>query len=176
MAMTRRAPSRPGTSPPNWRNERASPCVSWTSGTRLPPLCAPFARWGGPRGAGRETSMPSPPPYCYNMRSRFHVRRRASISLAVAALAVAAGCGGSSGGASVRVSIPAGANFGNAVDSLSRAGVISAPRLFRLYASARGRDRELKAGTYVFQRDASWNDVLDALTRGKGLVHTITIP
>jgi UPF0755 protein len=74
------------------------------------------------------------------------------------------------------VTIPPGSTFGAAVDSLARAQIISSPRLFRFYASSRGRDRALKAGTYVFQRGASWNDVLDALTRGKGLVHTVTIP
>ena len=94
----------------------------------------------------------------------------------VATLVAVTGCGGSSGGASTRVTIPPGSSFATAVDSLARANVVSSPRLFRFYASARHRDRELKAGTYVFQRGASWNDVLDALTRGKGLVHTITIP
>lgn len=93
-----------------------------------------------------------------------------------ATLVAVMGCGGSSGGASTRVTIPPGSSFATAVDSLARANVVSSPRLFRFYASARHRDRELKAGTYVFQRGASWNDVLDALTRGKGLVHTITIP
>jgi UPF0755 protein len=92
------------------------------------------------------------------------------------AFAVVAGCGSSSGRGSVRVSIPSGSNFSTAVDSLAHAGVVSSPRFFRLYASTRGRDRELKAGTYVFRRGASWNEVIDALTRGKGLVHTVTIP
>jgi UPF0755 protein len=85
-------------------------------------------------------------------------------------------CGGSPGTGTVRVTIPPGSNFGAAVDSLARAHVVSSPRLFRFYASSRGRDRDLKAGTYVFQRGASWNEVLDALTRGKGLVHTVTVP
>jgi UPF0755 protein len=53
---------------------------------------------------------------------------------------------------------------------------VASPRLFRLYASARRRDRDLKAGTYALDRSASWSAVLDALTRGKGLVHTVTIP
>ena len=35
---------------------------------------------------------------------------------------------------------------------------------------------DLKAGTYALERGASWSTVLDALTRGKGLVHTVTIP
>lgn len=108
------------------------------------------------------------------------VRRRAASSRAFVAAAaltsvLVAGCG-SSNTRSVRVMVPAGSSFSAAVDSLERAGVITSPRLFRFYASARGRDRELKAGTYLFEPGSSWNDVLDALTRGKGLVHTVTIP
>jgi peptidoglycan lytic transglycosylase G len=110
------------------------------------------------------------------MRSRFHVRRRLVGGVCTAALIVSGACSGSSRGGSIRVTIPAGSSFGSAIDSLAHAGVISAPRIFRLYASARGRDRDLKAGTYVFRDGSSWNAVLDALTRGKGLVHTVTIP
>lgn len=109
------------------------------------------------------------------MRCRFLVRHRIARRTSAAFLAIAAACG-SPGTGSVRVTIPTGSTFGTAVDSLARAGVISSPRFFSFYASAKHRDRSLKAGTYVFQRGASWNDVLDALTRGKGLVHTVTIP
>jgi UPF0755 protein len=104
------------------------------------------------------------------MRSRSHVRR-----LSIAALALAAACSGSNT-RTARVMIPAGSSFGTAVDSLARAGVVSSPWAFKLYESARRRDRALKAGTYAFAPGSSWNQVLDALTRGKGLVHTVTIP
>jgi UPF0755 protein len=109
------------------------------------------------------------------MHSRFHVRRRAAAALGIAGLSIAAACS-SSNERTVRVSIPPGSSFGAAIDSLDRAGVISSPKLFGLYASARGRDRDLKAGTYAFEPGTSWNGVLDALTRGKGLVNTVTIP
>ena len=96
---------------------------------------------------------------------------------AMAAILVVTGTGcGSSNDGTVRVTIPSGSSFSAAVDSLARARIIASPRLFRLYASARHRDRDLKAGTYVLDRGASWSTVLDALTRGKGLVHTVTIP
>ena len=108
------------------------------------------------------------------MRSRFLVRHGRAVA-AAAALVGSTGCGSSNGG-TVRVTIPTGSSFTTAVDSLSHAGVISSPRLFSFYASVRKRDRALKAGTYAFERGASWNTVLDALTRGKGLVHTVTIP
>jgi UPF0755 protein len=103
------------------------------------------------------------------------VRRLRRTGATLAAVAAITACG-SSNSRSVRVTVPPGSSFGAAVDSLDRAGVIGSPRLFRFYASARGRDRDLKAGTYVFEPGSSWNDVLDALTRGKGLVHTVTIP
>ena len=119
--------------------------------------------------------MPLPLPCSCSMHSRSRVRRRAAAALALAALSITAACS-SSNERTVRVSIPPGSSFGAAIDSLERAGVISWPKLFGLYASARGRDRDLKAGTYAFEPGTSWNGVLDALTRGKGLVHTVTIP
>ncbi len=108
------------------------------------------------------------------MRSRFLVRHCIP-AVAAVVVATSAGCGSSNDG-TVRVTIPSGSSFSAAVDSLARARIIASPRLFRLYASARHRDRDLKAGTYELDRGASWSTVLDALTRGKGLVHTVTIP
>jgi UPF0755 protein len=63
-----------------------------------------------------------------------------------------------------------------AAESLSHAHVISFARGFRVYASLRGNDRGIRAGTYLFHRNASWSFVLDALRAGKGLVHIVTIP
>lgn len=96
---------------------------------------------------------------------------RGSLLLA-AALAVAA-CGGSG---TTRVVIPPGATFRVAADSLHRAGVIGSTRLFRLYASLRGHDRRIRAGTYVMSRGMSWPAVVSALTQGTGLIRTVTIP
>ena len=53
---------------------------------------------------------------------------------------------------------------------------MGSPRLFRLYAKLTRRDRALKPGTYLLRPGTSWNALLDALTQGKGLVHTLTIP
>jgi UPF0755 protein len=63
-----------------------------------------------------------------------------------------------------------------AADSLERTGVIRNATVFRLYGLLRGRDRSIRAGTYLFKRGTSWNDVLDDLHGGKGLEHSITIP
>jgi len=93
-----------------------------------------------------------------------------------AAAAVVAACGGNPSGTPQRVIIPPGSTLRAAADSLAHAGVITAPRLFRLYASIERRDRALQPGTYLLQRHLSWGAAIDALTRGTGLVHTITIP
>jgi UPF0755 protein len=87
----------------------------------------------------------------------------------------AAACGSGSGPA-VRVTIPSGANMRVASDSLAKAGVIHYARLFRVYASLRHRDRQIRSGTYMLHRDAGWAFMLDALRAGKGLVHIVTIP
>ena len=90
--------------------------------------------------------------------------------------ATVAACGGEPHGVPQHVVIPMGSTFRAAVDSLARADVIEWPRAFRVYASMKHRDRELKAGTYLLQRGITWTEALDALTRGKGLVHSVTIP
>ena len=89
--------------------------------------------------------------------------------------ALAAACG-SGTGAPVRVTIPPRATMRIASDSLSKAGVIHFPRLFRVYASIRRSDRGIKSGTYALHKDAGWGFVLDALRGGKGIVHVVTIP
>jgi UPF0755 protein len=78
--------------------------------------------------------------------------------------------------APVRITVPNGASFRAAADSLAHAGVISWPTLFRLYARLQGRDRRIQAGTYLLRRDLSWNDALGALHDGKGLISKVTIP
>jgi peptidoglycan lytic transglycosylase G len=84
---------------------------------------------------------------------------------------------GTPGGAGVRVTVPPGAGFHVAADSLAAKGIVYFPRFFRAYAGLLGRDRELKAGTYMLRRGMSWPDLVRALTRGEGIiVHTITIP
>jgi UPF0755 protein len=95
--------------------------------------------------------------------------------LSVLFAVIAAGCGRGSG-KPVRVTIPVGATFGAAADSLAHAGVIGSPRLFRVYAFMRRDDRDIKAGTYVLRRNSGYAATLDAIRGGKGLVHAVTIP
>jgi UPF0755 protein len=98
---------------------------------------------------------------------------RPALMLALAAFA--AGCRGSGSG-EARVIVPRGASLRVAADSLARAGVVQNATLFRLYATLRHHDRSIQAGTYVFERGVSWDEVLADLMGGKGLVRSITIP
>ena len=98
-------------------------------------------------------------------------------ALALGALVViVAACGGEEEGPSRRVVIPQGASLRAAIDSLSHAGFVGYPRIFRLYAVVTGRDRTVRAGTYLLRPGADWNSLLTALTEGLGLVRGLTIP
>jgi UPF0755 protein len=79
-------------------------------------------------------------------------------------------------GAAMRVIVPKGSSFARATDSLRKAGLVSAPLLFRVYARIRGDDRNIKPGTYLIKRGTPWPDIISALNGGHGLVNTITIP
>jgi len=84
-------------------------------------------------------------------------------------------CGGPSQGPKVTVTIPRGATFGQAVDSLVARGVIDHPGWFRLYARARGLPGELKSGVYRFTVDDSWGDVVTTLKAGRGAEVRFTV-
>ena len=98
--------------------------------------------------------------------------------LALTALGIVAiGCGGSGkSSGTARATIPQRASLRAASESLSRAGLIRSPTLFRMYAKLRGGDRQIRAGTYELHKDMGYGAMLDALTAGRGLVRTVTIP
>jgi UPF0755 protein len=108
------------------------------------------------------------------LRSTDALRRARTLLLAASAAALGA-CGAGSG-PSVRVTIPPGASMRVAADSLARAGVIDFPRFFRVYASVRGGDRAIRAGTYSLHKDAGWGYVLGELRSGHAIIHVVTIP
>src|SRR5512139_4332929 len=93
--------------------------------------------------------------------------------LVTVVLASALACGGEG---TARVTVPSGATMRSAADSLEAAGVIGSARAFSLYARLTGRDRSIKAGTYLLDRRTSWNGIIDALMAGRGVVFTVTIP
>jgi UPF0755 protein len=90
------------------------------------------------------------------------------------ALAAASAC--TDDGASVRLTIRKGSPFREAAESLAVHGVVKSSRLFSFYAKVRGRDKALRYGTYVLRGGMSWNQLLDALKNGRGIVHQVTIP
>jgi UPF0755 protein len=104
---------------------------------------------------------------------RADVRRALGGCVLLAALAA---CGGTTRGGTAHVTIPVGASFRVAADSLHSAGFVEFPRLFRAYAKLTGHDRDIKAGTYVLKRGLGWGALVDALYRGEGLERRVTIP
>ena len=126
--------------------------------------------------------MRSPLLFSYNMRFSFphnpNFRRVAGRLATIAGVSLAAtlaACGPGTG-APARVTIPPRASMRVAAESLSKAGIIKFPRLFRVYASVRGGDRTIRAGTYALHKDAGWGFVLGELRSGRAIIHVVTIP
>ncbi len=90
--------------------------------------------------------------------------------------ALASACNSSPRGVPIRVIVPQGSSFAATTDSLSHAGLVGAPLLFKLYARMKKEDRNIKPGTYLLKRGTPWPDIVNALNGGRGLVNTITIP
>src|SRR3954467_7505174 len=111
--------------------------------------------------------------FCYNMHSMRRLEMRTAL---VAVCVFVAACAGQPHGAPVRVIVPRGATFGQAADSLARTGVVGSRKLFALYGRIVGGDRNIKPGTYLLKHGTPWNDIIDALNGGHGLVNTVTIP
>jgi len=101
--------------------------------------------------------------------------RRISSRLLIAGIAALTACG-TPHGAPRRVIVPRGATFKEATDSLSHAGLVAWPKMFRAYARFTSGDREIKPGTYLLKKGTPWKDIISALNGGRGLVNTITIP
>ena len=103
--------------------------------------------------------------------------RASAARLAIlAAVALCAACGDSVDRAPRRVVIPSGVSMRAAADSMASADVVRFPAFFRLYARWIKRDRAIKAGTYMVAPGASWNAIMEDLVRGRGIVHTVTVP
>ena len=100
---------------------------------------------------------------------------RARCLVALGALLSVTACGPPAG-PEVRLTIRKGSTFREAAESLSAHGVVRSARAFSLYGKVRGHDRSLRYGTYVLRRDMSWEQTLEALRAGRGIVHTITVP
>lgn len=62
------------------------------------------------------------------------------------------------------------------IDQLAAAGVIDQPTLVKASLWLDGRWRQVKAGEYLFKREASLRDVMDTIVSGRQLLHSVTIP
>lgn len=101
--------------------------------------------------------------------------RRFALALAVATGVIVAACSSTSG-PGVQLTIRKGSPFREAAESLSAHGLVRSTRMFSIYAKLRRRDRSLRWGTYVLRPGMSWEQLLDALRNGRGVVHDVTIP
>src|SRR5436309_1964333 len=129
--------------------------------------------WRSIGASGASGSRSAIPP----ARRSLMQRRRSRVwsALVIGLVLVAAACRTSST-RNVRVVVPRGANLRVAAESLQKAHVIRNATVFRFYAMLRGRDRSIRAGTYMLAPRMSWGEVLDALHGGKGIEVSITIP
>jgi UPF0755 protein len=59
---------------------------------------------------------------------------------------------------------------------LEREGVIDSPMLMNVSLWLEGNRGNVKAGEYLFKREASMRDVIDLLVSGRQLLHSITVP
>jgi UPF0755 protein len=75
----------------------------------------------------------------------------------------------------VAVTIPRGATFESAMDSLMTRGIVTQPSLFRVYARLRGVPGALKSGTYEFRPHERWGVLATALRTGRGAEIRFTV-
>ena len=74
------------------------------------------------------------------------------------------------------VTIPRGATFDVAMDSLNARGVVTSPFWFGVWARAHGLRSSLKSGSYAFHQDETWRVIADALSTGRGALVRWTVP
>ena len=75
----------------------------------------------------------------------------------------------------VMITIPRGATYYQALDSLEAHGIIKKRDWFSLYARVRGLPSNLKSGVYLFDSDESWSSVVTTLKRGRGMEVRFTV-
>lgn len=81
------------------------------------------------------------------------------------------------GGSVVKeVQIPAQIGDEEVSTILFQEGLIKSPYVFRLYAFFTGKDKKIKAGTYLLNSDLSTPEILDILIQGKVLSYKVTVP
>jgi UPF0755 protein len=75
----------------------------------------------------------------------------------------------------IMVTIPRGATYLQALDSLESKGIVKNRDWFSLYARIRGLPSNLKSGVYLFEPDESWSNVVTTLKKGRGMEARFTV-
>jgi UPF0755 protein len=74
------------------------------------------------------------------------------------------------------VMIPKGTGIRQVATILTQAKIVHHPRLFILLAKLEGKARLVRAGEYRFSPAMSYAAILDALAKGRVLIHSVLIP
>ncbi|RPH48196.1 MAG: endolytic transglycosylase MltG [Desulfobacteraceae bacterium] len=74
------------------------------------------------------------------------------------------------------VVIEKGQSFNATLDALAKAGVITNPLKFKLFARIKGYDKKIHAGEYALSPVMPPALILDTMLRGKVYLHKITVP
>jgi UPF0755 protein len=99
------------------------------------------------------------------------------IPVLLSGLLISSGCSAPEPeGPPAEITVPSGATFSQVVDTLRARGVVTKPRLFKLYSRLKGVDREVRSGQYAFPQPTPWSRILRDLTEGRVLTENLTIP
>lgn len=99
------------------------------------------------------------------------------VCVGLAAAAAMSACGAPANeGEPVEFTVPSGAGFSEVTDTLAARGLVGQPRLFRAFASFRGDDRNIRAGTYRVPSGIRWVPLLDRLVEGRVVTVPVTVP
>ena len=74
------------------------------------------------------------------------------------------------------VYIAPGTEVPDIIAALERDSVINSPFLLNATLLVEGNRSKVKAGEYLFKKNASLRDVIDTLVTGKQVLHAITVP
>jgi UPF0755 protein len=75
----------------------------------------------------------------------------------------------------IMITIPRGATYHQALDTLESRRLITNRDWFSLYARVRGLPSNLKSGVYLFEPGESWSTIVNTLKKGRGMESRFTV-
>ena len=75
----------------------------------------------------------------------------------------------------IMITIPRGATYYQALDTLESRGLVKNRDWFSVYARVRGLPANLKSGVYLFEADESWTHIISTLKKGRGMESRFTV-